>query len=83
MDLAKRLKSSQESKRLWLESVRIAVHDFTVIHKQTPSQWVITDFFQHINSLQQQQQQHQQQEPSQQQQHNWQDADTCHIPALI
>eukprot|EP00957_Ditylum_brightwellii_P064976 4929142-Ditylum_brightwellii.AAC.1 len=28
LDLTKRLKSSPESKRLWLESVKIAVHDF-------------------------------------------------------
>eukprot|EP00957_Ditylum_brightwellii_P066006 5005511-Ditylum_brightwellii.AAC.1 len=43
--LAERLQSTQECKRLWLESVRIAVHDFKIIHHRTPSQRVLTDFF--------------------------------------
>eukprot|EP00957_Ditylum_brightwellii_P201871 15327608-Ditylum_brightwellii.AAC.1 len=40
------LNSSQECKRLWLESVKIAVRDFTVVNKQTPTQPAITEFFQ-------------------------------------
>eukprot|EP00957_Ditylum_brightwellii_P038609 2918835-Ditylum_brightwellii.AAC.1 len=40
-----RLQSSSESKQLWLESIRIAVHDFLVVHNCMPSQRAITDFF--------------------------------------
>eukprot|EP00957_Ditylum_brightwellii_P189794 14448772-Ditylum_brightwellii.AAC.1 len=40
-----RLQSSSESKRLWLESIPIAVHDFRVIHNRIPSKRAITDFF--------------------------------------
>eukprot|EP00957_Ditylum_brightwellii_P012209 922330-Ditylum_brightwellii.AAC.1 len=45
LDLTKRLMTSPESKRLWLESVKITMHDFKVVHKRTPAQSVITDFF--------------------------------------
>eukprot|EP00957_Ditylum_brightwellii_P174309 13270858-Ditylum_brightwellii.AAC.1 len=45
LDLAEWLKTSQESKRLWWESVKIAAHDFTVIHKCMPCQQVVTEFF--------------------------------------
>eukprot|EP00957_Ditylum_brightwellii_P192074 14621809-Ditylum_brightwellii.AAC.2 len=45
MDLTERMKSSPESKWLWLKIVKIAVHDFKVVNKRTPSQCVITDFF--------------------------------------
>eukprot|EP00957_Ditylum_brightwellii_P160677 12232496-Ditylum_brightwellii.AAC.1 len=31
---------------MWLNSVRIAVHDFTIIHERSPSQRTITYFFQ-------------------------------------
>eukprot|EP00957_Ditylum_brightwellii_P019746 1490769-Ditylum_brightwellii.AAC.1 len=44
-DLKDRFKSSPESKRLWLESVQLAVHNFTVVNKQTPSQRLVTNFF--------------------------------------
>eukprot|EP00957_Ditylum_brightwellii_P111795 8527073-Ditylum_brightwellii.AAC.1 len=46
MPLAERLQTSQESKTMWLNSVRIAVNDFTIIHDRSPSQQTITDFFQ-------------------------------------
>eukprot|EP00957_Ditylum_brightwellii_P000008 385-Ditylum_brightwellii.AAC.1 len=36
LDMKDRLQSSPESKRLWLESIRIAVHNFLVVHKRTP-----------------------------------------------
>eukprot|EP00957_Ditylum_brightwellii_P178111 13565986-Ditylum_brightwellii.AAC.1 len=45
LDLTERLKKCQESKCLWLELVKIAVHDFTIIHKRTHCQQVVTDFF--------------------------------------
>eukprot|EP00957_Ditylum_brightwellii_P096098 7321440-Ditylum_brightwellii.AAC.1 len=45
MPLAEYLDTSKESKVLWLESVKIAVHDFTIIHECTPCQCTITDFF--------------------------------------
>eukprot|EP00957_Ditylum_brightwellii_P148454 11302509-Ditylum_brightwellii.AAC.2 len=56
------------------KSRKIAVYDFTVVHKHSPLQHIITDFF-HSNS------QHIQ--PTNQDQQHWQDADTIHIPALI
>eukprot|EP00957_Ditylum_brightwellii_P054087 4096749-Ditylum_brightwellii.AAC.1 len=31
---------------MWLNSVRIAANDFTIIHDRSPSQRTITDFFQ-------------------------------------
>eukprot|EP00957_Ditylum_brightwellii_P110910 8459557-Ditylum_brightwellii.AAC.1 len=74
VDLPDWIKSSPESKRLWLESIRITVHDFTIVHKHTPLQHIITDFF-HFNS------QHTQ--PTSQEQQHWQDADTAPISALI
>eukprot|EP00957_Ditylum_brightwellii_P135169 10305778-Ditylum_brightwellii.AAC.1 len=36
LDMKDRLQSSPESKRLWLESIRITVHDFLVVHKHMP-----------------------------------------------
>eukprot|EP00957_Ditylum_brightwellii_P082938 6305592-Ditylum_brightwellii.AAC.1 len=50
MDLTERLQSSPESKQLWLESVKIAVHDFKIVNKRTQSQCVITDFFSNIST---------------------------------
>eukprot|EP00957_Ditylum_brightwellii_P128773 9823250-Ditylum_brightwellii.AAC.1 len=44
LDMTDRLQSSLESKRLWLESIQIAVHNFHVVHKRIPSQRAITDF---------------------------------------
>eukprot|EP00957_Ditylum_brightwellii_P011622 878190-Ditylum_brightwellii.AAC.1 len=75
INLSKQLGSSPESKRLWLKAVKIAVHDFTVVHKRTLSHRVVTNFFSNTIS-------HQSQQPCQDQQH-WHDADTAHIPALI
>eukprot|EP00957_Ditylum_brightwellii_P206575 15349062-Ditylum_brightwellii.AAC.2 len=46
MTLYDRMNCSDESKALWLQSVHIAVHDFTIVHKLTPQQQVMTDFFQ-------------------------------------
>eukprot|EP00957_Ditylum_brightwellii_P058420 4430208-Ditylum_brightwellii.AAC.1 len=45
LDMKDRLQSSPESKRLWLESIRIAVCDFLVVHNCTPSQRAIAEFF--------------------------------------
>eukprot|EP00957_Ditylum_brightwellii_P156952 11945201-Ditylum_brightwellii.AAC.1 len=73
LDISERLRSSSESKRLWLESVKIAVHDFKVVHKRTPAQRVMTDFFNRTTT--------EQIIPAEQQ--NWQDTDTTYIPALI
>ena len=39
------LKMSKPSKQTWLASIQIAVHDFLIIRKQTPTQWAITKFF--------------------------------------
>ena len=72
-DLTERLKTLQESKRLWLESVKIAVHDYKVVHKWTPAQSVITDFFTRTTP--------EQITPAERQ--NWQDTDTIYIPELI
>eukprot|EP00957_Ditylum_brightwellii_P000631 49293-Ditylum_brightwellii.AAC.1 len=46
LDITGRLKTSQESKCLWWESVKIALHKYNVVHKRAPSQGVITEFFQ-------------------------------------
>eukprot|EP00957_Ditylum_brightwellii_P128347 9789085-Ditylum_brightwellii.AAC.1 len=75
IDLTEQLRSSPESKHLWLKAVKIAVHNFTVVHKCTPSQCNVTDFLSSTAS-------HQSQQPCQDQQH-WQDADMAHIPDLI
>eukprot|EP00957_Ditylum_brightwellii_P209958 15364423-Ditylum_brightwellii.AAC.1 len=40
---------------LWLESVEIAVRDFTVIHQRTPAQCIITNVFQHNGQVTQNQ----------------------------
>eukprot|EP00957_Ditylum_brightwellii_P152829 11632973-Ditylum_brightwellii.AAC.1 len=73
-DLTEHLKSSPKSKQLWLESVKIAIHDFTIVNKRTPSQRAITDFFYNtLTTTQNTPQEHQQ----------WQDADTAYVPALI
>eukprot|EP00957_Ditylum_brightwellii_P198807 15153759-Ditylum_brightwellii.AAC.1 len=44
-DMKDRLQSPPESKRLWLESITTAVHNFLVVHKRTPSQRAIIEFF--------------------------------------
>eukprot|EP00957_Ditylum_brightwellii_P039903 3020987-Ditylum_brightwellii.AAC.1 len=73
-DLTEHLKSSLKSKQLWLESVKIAVHDFTIVNKRMPSQRAITDFFCNTpTATQNTPQEHQQ----------WYDADTAYVPALI
>eukprot|EP00957_Ditylum_brightwellii_P048444 3676032-Ditylum_brightwellii.AAC.1 len=46
MPLNDRMNCSDESKALWLKSVHIAVHNFTIVHKCTPQQQVMTDLFQ-------------------------------------
>eukprot|EP00957_Ditylum_brightwellii_P007259 551667-Ditylum_brightwellii.AAC.1 len=73
LDLTKRLKTSQESKRLWLESVKIGAHAYKVVHKRTPAQSVITVFFTRTTP--------EQITPVERQ--NWQDTDTTYIPELI
>eukprot|EP00957_Ditylum_brightwellii_P175363 13349533-Ditylum_brightwellii.AAC.1 len=47
MPLQDQLKYHHDAKDMWLESMKIAVHDFTVVHEQSPSQPTITSFFQH------------------------------------
>eukprot|EP00957_Ditylum_brightwellii_P063320 4805651-Ditylum_brightwellii.AAC.1 len=74
MDLTERLKSSPESKRLWLESVKIAVHDFKIVNKRTPSQRWITDFFSNTSTTTQ---------DTPQEHEQWCNADTAFVPALI
>jgi hypothetical protein len=49
MSLADRLQTSHEAKALWLQSVSIAIHDFTVVHERTPCQPTITSFFHPID----------------------------------
>eukprot|EP00957_Ditylum_brightwellii_P148667 11318696-Ditylum_brightwellii.AAC.1 len=51
MPLVDRLNTSTESKALWLQSVSIAVHDFTVVHERTPCQPTITIYFQTIDAV--------------------------------
>eukprot|EP00957_Ditylum_brightwellii_P175685 13377046-Ditylum_brightwellii.AAC.1 len=62
IDLTKWLRSSPESKHLWLEAVKIAIHDFTGVHKCTLSQRVVASFFSSTTS-------HQSKQPCQDQQH--------------
>eukprot|EP00957_Ditylum_brightwellii_P083117 6319057-Ditylum_brightwellii.AAC.1 len=62
INLTKRLRSSPELKHLWLKAVKIAVHNFTVVHKHTLSQRIMTNFFSSTAS-------HQSQQPCQDQQH--------------
>eukprot|EP00957_Ditylum_brightwellii_P098072 7470736-Ditylum_brightwellii.AAC.1 len=76
LDLEDCLKSSPESKQLWLESVQIAVHNFTVVHKRTPSQGTVTDFFSTVQTAPDQPT-----SPNDLQLYN--NADTAPIPALI
>eukprot|EP00957_Ditylum_brightwellii_P036143 2738515-Ditylum_brightwellii.AAC.1 len=74
MDLIERIHSSPKSKQLWLESVKIAVHDFKRVHKHTPSQCVITDFFSNISTTTQ---------GTPQEHEQWNDVDTAFVPSLI
>eukprot|EP00957_Ditylum_brightwellii_P078303 5953528-Ditylum_brightwellii.AAC.1 len=46
LSLADRLQTLHKAKALWLQSVSIAIHDFTVVHERTPCQPTITTFFQ-------------------------------------
>eukprot|EP00957_Ditylum_brightwellii_P161604 12304080-Ditylum_brightwellii.AAC.1 len=75
-NLEDHLKSTLESKQMWLESVCIAVHDFTVVHKCTPSQLIVTDFFSTVQTA-----------PNQPTSPNdlllYNNADTAPIPALV
>eukprot|EP00957_Ditylum_brightwellii_P086653 6593423-Ditylum_brightwellii.AAC.1 len=43
------LKCHHDTKAMWLESVKVAVHDFTVVHKRSLSRLTITSFFQHAS----------------------------------
>eukprot|EP00957_Ditylum_brightwellii_P027459 2075706-Ditylum_brightwellii.AAC.1 len=74
MPLKDILKSSSEYKRLWVESIKIAVHSFMVVHKRTPLQLAITDFF-HSNSSQN--------NTLQDQTTDWRHSGTDYIPMLI
>uniref|UniRef100_A0A7S4VYD9 Uncharacterized protein n=1 Tax=Ditylum brightwellii TaxID=49249 RepID=A0A7S4VYD9_9STRA len=38
------LQSSHKSKTHWFQSVCIAVHDFKVVHKRSPTQQILVDF---------------------------------------
>eukprot|EP00957_Ditylum_brightwellii_P067504 5124939-Ditylum_brightwellii.AAC.1 len=76
LDLEDRLKSSPESKQLWLESVRIAVHDFTVVHKRKPSQRTVINFFSTVQT-------DPDQPTSPNNLHSYNNADTAPIPALV
>eukprot|EP00957_Ditylum_brightwellii_P031826 2413167-Ditylum_brightwellii.AAC.1 len=49
MPLQDRLQCNHDAKAMWLESVNIAVHDFTVTHGQSPSQLIITSFSQQVS----------------------------------
>eukprot|EP00957_Ditylum_brightwellii_P093070 7086567-Ditylum_brightwellii.AAC.1 len=51
MPLADQLNASTESKVLWLQSVSIAVHDFTVVDERTPCQPTITTYFQSTDDV--------------------------------
>eukprot|EP00957_Ditylum_brightwellii_P079429 6040476-Ditylum_brightwellii.AAC.3 len=51
MPLTDRLHTSTESKALWLRSVPIAIHDFTVVHRRTPCQPTITTYFQSTDTV--------------------------------
>eukprot|EP00957_Ditylum_brightwellii_P045828 3477074-Ditylum_brightwellii.AAC.2 len=75
LDLEDCLKSSPESKQLWLESICIAVHDFTVVHKRKPSQQTVTDFFLTVQTAHNQ-------PTSPNGLHLYNNADTVPIPAL-
>ena len=49
MPLQDQLQCNHDEKAMWLESVNIAVHDFTVTHGLSPSQSIITSFFQQVS----------------------------------
>eukprot|EP00957_Ditylum_brightwellii_P075596 5745745-Ditylum_brightwellii.AAC.1 len=51
MPLDDRLNTSIELKALWLQSVSIAVHDFTVVHERTLCQPTITTYVQPIDAV--------------------------------
>eukprot|EP00957_Ditylum_brightwellii_P186846 14227964-Ditylum_brightwellii.AAC.1 len=44
------LQTTPQSKAHWLASVNIVVHDFTVVHGQTPTQLAITYFFPKVSN---------------------------------
>eukprot|EP00957_Ditylum_brightwellii_P084018 6386903-Ditylum_brightwellii.AAC.1 len=75
LDMTDRLQSSSESKQLWLESIRIAVHDFRVVHNRIPSQREITDFFSTVTS--------DNPDTNQEELHEFFNNDMAHIPELI
>ena len=75
LDVTDRLQTSPESKRLWLESIRIAVHDFRVVHNRIPSQRTITEYFSTTTM--------DTQDSNQDGHHEFSNNDAAHIPALI
>eukprot|EP00957_Ditylum_brightwellii_P152879 11636497-Ditylum_brightwellii.AAC.1 len=75
LDMTDRLQSSLESKRLLLESIRIAVHDYCVVHNRIPSQRPITDFFPKVTS--------DNHDTNQEELHEFFNNDMAHIPELI
>ena len=75
LDVNDRLQTTPESKRLWLESIRIAVHDFRVVHNRVPSQRTITEYFSTTTT--------DTRDSNQDGHHEFYNNDTAHIPALI
>ena len=75
LDMMDRLQSSSESKQLWLESIRIAVHDFCVVNNRMPSQRAITDFFPTVTP--------DNPNTNQEDPHEFFNNDIAHIPELI
>eukprot|EP00957_Ditylum_brightwellii_P060197 4572280-Ditylum_brightwellii.AAC.2 len=75
LDMKDRLQPSHESKRLWLESIQIAVHDFLVVHNRMPSQKAITDFFPTVMP--------DNPDTNQEDPHKFINNDIAYIPALI
>eukprot|EP00957_Ditylum_brightwellii_P049241 3736509-Ditylum_brightwellii.AAC.1 len=51
MPLQDQLQCHHDAKAMWLESVNIAVHDFTVTHGGSLSQPTIISFFQHVSQV--------------------------------
>jgi hypothetical protein len=53
LSLHERLNTSAAAKLVWLDSVGIAEHDFSIIHRRSPTQRTIPDMFQTIINNQQ------------------------------
>ena len=50
-DLKEMMTMHSAAKQLWLQAVDIAVHDYKTIHKRTPTQRQITQYFTHPNRV--------------------------------